>query len=43
MSYKDMLASLSNNLNWRLGKLTSKSLSGVAEEVASTELTASAD
>jgi hypothetical protein len=43
MSYEDVLVSLSNDLNWRLGKLTSESSSGVAEEVASTKLTASVD
>jgi ABC-type Mn2+/Zn2+ transport system permease subunit len=42
-SYKDILVSLSNNLNWKLGKLISKSLSGIIEEVASRKLTASAD
>jgi hypothetical protein len=43
MSYENVLASLSNDPNWRLRKLTSESSSGVAEEVASTKLTASAD
>jgi hypothetical protein len=42
-SYEDVLASFSNDLDWRSGKLTSESSSGVAEEVASTKLTASAD
>ena len=42
-SHEDVLASLSNELNWRLGKLTSESSSGIAKEVASTKLTASAD
>jgi hypothetical protein len=42
-SYEDVLVSLSNDLNWKLGKLASESSSGVAEEVASRRLTASAD
>ena len=42
-SYEDVLASLSNEPNWRLGELTSKSSSGITEEVASTKLIASAD
>jgi hypothetical protein len=42
-SHEDVLASLSNDPNWRLGKLTSESSSGVAKAVASTKLTASAD
>jgi hypothetical protein len=42
-SYENMLASLSNDRSWRPRKLTSKSSSGVAKEVASTKLTTSAD
>jgi len=38
-----VLVSLSNDLNWRLGKLTFESSSGVAKEVASIKLTALAD
>jgi len=41
MSYEDILVNLSHNLNWRLGKLTSENLSGVAEEVVSIKSIAS--